>query len=108
MLKLTLSQVTNTYTSALPATYKAVKNLYIPASYRKLYNTNNKVDIIVGEALNIRMDVINYLHNGSDVKLINAYSEAQLAAIDEAISTVVRHTKNFYDTIAIISQMLGE
>lgn len=104
MLRMSCTAIVTNY-SALPKTERALRSVYIPKKYVEIYGIDNKVDIFVGEALGIRQNVIDY-HNGDAPKMISIYSAEYIEIIDNALSTVLKATKNFYDAIGIITTNL--
>jgi hypothetical protein len=102
MLSFSLS-INTEYANTLPKTTKAIKNLYIPIKYVKIYNNACKTDIIVGEALDIRSHALEYLMDKSSEKLADIRTVEELKLIDKAISTVLKYTKNFEMSVAILN-----
>jgi hypothetical protein len=91
----------------LEKTAAKLDSYFVHKEFFVIYGDISKVDILIGEVLNMQQDVLTYHYSNSVVKLVDLMDEELCKELDTIFYTVLKQQKNFKHAIKQLKQLLG-
>ena len=103
---LVLRYVEPAIASVLEKTAAKLDSYFVHKEFFVIYGDISKVDILVGEVLNMQQDVIAYHQSNSTTKLIDLMDESLCKELDVIFYAVLKQQKNFKHAIKQLKHLL--
>ena len=93
--------------SVLEKTEALLDSYFVPKEFFIIYGDIPKVDMLVGEVLNMQHDVLAYHNTDCRIKLIDLMDKSLCEELDNIFYTVLKKKRNFKLAIKQLKSILG-